>query len=375
PEGAEATLQKDALLPPLAHAKKFFHFVATNAVSGIGLGKGWTSRTTLNFISRTFSIRTRLRAISPTADDHIQLNAAIYSQTAQAVAEWAVVDKSLVDLVEFLNAALKSSIRFSNNLGHIQTGCFASLLYSTGQRPGGIIEVQEYQNSDQHLKWKHTEWLATGWDEGAGLAVQCFITFHFMKNMRNSDADFQLPLMALGIAAGVFKTNLLQLHELGPESDADHCKGTRMAVLRSFHYAFVGAMSSIIPKGHLRYLMGHRYGSRLAMTTYQVPDRPIDMSGARFSGEGHTTDITDWHSSVAYGRTEPTMTMETLEKDAAMKKLLKELHTLEKAVFQEFGHSSSDVQRNGDFVITQASFSISVFGGILNVNHLQQLEA
>ncbi|KAH7917359.1 hypothetical protein BV22DRAFT_1135479 [Leucogyrophana mollusca] len=405
PEGAEATLQKDAPLPPLAHVKKFFHFVATNTVSGLGLGKGWTNRTTTIFISRTFSMRACLGAIAPTADDRIQLNA--------AVSEWAVVDKSLttaalakrsireVDLVEFLNATLKSSIRFANNLGRIQTGCFASLLYSTGQRPGGVIEAQEYQTSDQHLKWKHTEWLATGWDEGAGLAIQCFITFHFMKNMRNSDADFvvastcslgcsqihldsQLPLMALGIAAGVFKTDLLQLHELGPGnmpaqfpfaiklhpnkaslpvfvSPADKAspwsyngaqKATQMVArelgwqhfsLRSFRYAFAGAMSSVIPKGHLKYLMGHRYGSKLAMTTYQVPDRPIDMSGAWFSGEGNMTDITDWHSSVAYGRTEPTMTTETLEKDAAMNELLKELHTLEKVVFQEFGRFSSDV--------------------------------
>ena len=36
------------------------------------------------------------------------------------------------------------------------------------------------------------------------------------------------------------------------------------------------------------------------MTTYQVPDRPVDLTSARFTDQGYTIEISDWPSSVAY---------------------------------------------------------------------------
>ena len=94
------------------------------------------------------------------------------------------------------------------------------------------------------------------------------------------------------------------------------------------------------------------------MTTYQVPDRPIDLSGARFEGEGNKTDISDWHSSVAYARDEDTWFLArrslftSLKNEPGMIKRLKELEVAELAVFAKFGCRSDKVDANVSELVT-----------------------
>lgn len=95
--------------------------------------------------------------------------------------------------------------------------------------------------------------------------------------------------------------------------------------------------------------MGHRYGSKLAMTTYQVPDRPVDLTGARFENQGQTTELSDWHSSVAYTRnTDNTfseaVSFTALQDDPKMRKYLQLLEDAETLVKAKYGRTSDQVQ-------------------------------
>lgn len=131
---------------------------------------------------------------------------------------------------------------------------------------------------------------------------------------------------------------------------------------RSFRYGFADHMATRIPKTHLKYLMGHRYGSGLAHTTYQVPDRPIDLAGSRYGTELERTSGTDFHSSVAYNPDTMDNTFAqagsfaVLSRDPKMKTLLEALDTSEKAVHAKFGCYMDEVspENQGDAVVADA---------------------
>jgi len=67
-------------------------------------------------------------------------------------------------------------------------------------------------------------------------------------------------------------------------------------------------MAGKIPKEHLNYFMGHKPNVFLALTTYQVPDHKINNSGMRFD-ESQDTSVGDFHSSVACGRDQTSLSV------------------------------------------------------------------
>lgn len=87
--------------------------------------------------------------------------------------------------------------------------------------------------------------------------------------------------------------------------------------------------------------MGHRYGSRLAMTTYQVPDRPVDLTSARYEGHETMTKISDWHSSVAYlSDKKETITINDLKNSPKLQQKIAALTSAESLVKEKFGRTS-----------------------------------
>lgn len=88
---------------------------------------------------------------------------------------------------------------------------------------------------------------------------------------------------------------------------------------------------------HLRYLMGHTRSSTLSVTTYQAPDRPVDVSGSRFSEEGPGfAEMSEAHSSAAWNRPQAPSD-DLLKNDPAMKALVAESAIREQRVKDKFG--------------------------------------
>ncbi|KAF8074072.1 hypothetical protein FPV67DRAFT_1739796 [Lyophyllum atratum] len=401
------TLVVKALLPPLEQLKHFFHFAATTGRSRIGIQgrKGWTLRTTQNFVNTVFAMRTRHHTKAAEKEDRLQIMA--------AVSEWAYVDHAIgterlpkrvvreTDFEEFLIACLKPGLAIATNYMRLTLMSFGAFLYQHGSRPGSLVDAAQYEGKGEHLKWGDSEWVVSGWDEGAGLAIQSFWTFQWMKgqrfdkgkfvstSMRNigrlrTHKDAQLMLEALAIKHDIFVEDLVELRQTDPRTlklpllltlkpgaankpvwhladEKTACTLSSMTnmlvkvrnylgwshfTFRSLRYAFAGAMAGRIPSVHLKYLMGHAYSSNLAYTTYQAPDRPVDVSGSRFN-EGNVQDISDLHSSVAWKRTDTgftaSITEEVLKSDEAMKGLLAELYSWETAVNKKFGCTSKEV--------------------------------
>ncbi|KAI0038463.1 hypothetical protein FA95DRAFT_1684629 [Auriscalpium vulgare] len=426
-EKAEATLEPDAPLPSLDLVKHFFHFVATKGRSGLNMaGKtGWTNRTLHNFITSTWSMRKRAGTQDATPKQR--------EQVQNAFAEWVKVDKAIVtdrlpkrsiretDFTELMATLLSPAINYTN-LTRVQVIAFCALLYQQGSRPGCISGRAGDYPSDQFLKWGHLHFVIAGWQKGLGLAIQAFITFHYMKNMRHDAGNFVqtsmrtlerdrihldglLPLLALAVADDIFEDDVIELMKDRSKLPADipyllkikesaldkpvfkstqlgakngqpwsyngiqfalkkvtDYMGWEHCTLRSFRYAFAGRMLGVIPDDHLKYLMGHKIGTQLAKDRYQVPDRPIDVSAACF-GEEQSLDVSDWHSSVAFGRTKPAnaaaFTIDELKEDAAITRLLAGANAAEVHVLEKFGKKTvemtdADDEMDADPLVTAA---------------------
>ncbi|KAJ7152883.1 hypothetical protein C8R46DRAFT_478045 [Mycena filopes] len=345
-EKAEATLAKDAPFPPLAEVKHFIYFLATKGKSGLGVEQGgWSMHTTRTFLGRIFSMLRRCFTKEPPKYDRTQLYSAISNW---AFVDKALTTRKRpkrivreVDLVELLAVALKTSVKISSNFSRITIMGLITYLFTHGHRIGSLVEAKGYEGRGEHLKWRDIEFVAYGWDPEAGLGIQQFAVMHWCKGMRFDESlnvttnmrnlgrsrihiDPCLLIEALAVQADVFEQDLLVLRATDPallefpftlkmkksaldqpvflnaektgaltENAAYHLlvklrKALNWSnfVFTTLRYSYASTMTDRVPKTHLRYLMGHTRGSSLSITTYQAPDRPVDISGSRFDEEG-----------------------------------------------------------------------------------------
>ncbi|KAF9526888.1 hypothetical protein CPB83DRAFT_895738 [Crepidotus variabilis] len=70
-------------------------------------------------------------------------------------------------------------------------------------------------------------------------------------------------------------------------------------MMLSFRYAWAGNALGKMNGAHLRHHMGHQPKTLMVSTTYQVPDRPVDVTAIRFGTEADLS-VSDFHSSVAW---------------------------------------------------------------------------
>ncbi|KAJ7181488.1 hypothetical protein C8R43DRAFT_271764 [Mycena crocata] len=406
-EKANATLVRGAPFPPLQQVKQLLHFMATKGASGLGIAgvTGWSMSTTRIFAGRVINMLRRCGTTPPSVYEREQINAAI--------AEWAYTDKHINtkkkpkrivrenDLVELLAMGFKDVLKVASNFIRLQMMGIFSFIYTHGNRIGCILDADGYVGLGEHLKWKDSEWIIYGWDEGAGLGIQSFWVFHWMKGQRFNESDnvrtsmrnlgrshahldSQLILEALAIHADIFVEDLLALRAADPatltfpmrltikpeclelpvfrisekSTECMHAKSAHdyankfKSALRwenftfvTLRYSFASAMVNRVSKLHLRYLMGHTAISRLSLTTYQAPDRPVDVSGTRFGeGEGAAfAAMSEAHSSVSWNRPAPPTTS-TIKDDPVMQKLVAEWARREKLVREELGENKSSDQ-------------------------------
>ena len=124
-------------------------------------------------------------------------------------------------LLDFTAAVINPTLNFMNNFlvyfyqlfllttywvlfKRIETLAFGCLLFAIGICPGTVLEQPEYAGTGQVFKLKvcihtalllfsslyfqqKTEWYITRWEEGVGMAIQIFMDFKWMKNMRLND--------------------------------------------------------------------------------------------------------------------------------------------------------------------------------------------
>ncbi|KAF8965885.1 hypothetical protein BDZ97DRAFT_1810166 [Flammula alnicola] len=304
------------------------------------------------------------------------------------------------DLEEIFIALSNNGLTITSNFMRLQVGSFISFVYTHGARPGSVLVAQHFEGTDQYMKWGDIKFVVTGWGEGLGLSVQAFIVFNYMKgmhfeesevmctSMKNLDRnlmhmDAMLMLEAQGIIAGVFEQDLVALstnHKNLPPTPfkleykpgaaqkpiwiSNNGKGpmTLSAInhmvtklrrfigwegftLRSLRYGFASKMARKIPGYHFKYLMGHRIGSHLGKSTYQVPHRALDLTAVRHGMEEDLT-ITDLRGSVAWERSKAPMVAsvseEQLRTDPILHQLLNVLEVAEFEVRTKFGCTSED---------------------------------
>jgi hypothetical protein len=100
----------------------------------------------------------------------------------------------------------------------------------------------------------------------------------------------------------------------------------------------------------MKYLLGHRFGSDLEQTTYQVPDRPVDLTGARYDDMGVDMTVSNAHASVAWEVTvqghEPIrgISLETFIQDPRVEPLAHKLFKAEALVHKKYGKTSINVE-------------------------------
>ncbi|KAJ7702666.1 hypothetical protein B0H17DRAFT_1176044 [Mycena rosella] len=304
-----------------------------------------------------------------------------------AVSHWAYKDHAITtlrkvkrmvresDLVELLAVCLKSTLNIASKFSRIQMMGLVALIYTHGPRPGTLVDANGFEGLGEHVKWKNTEWMVYGYDKGAGLGIQSFWVFEWAKgqrfdksldistSMRNLGRsrihiDAQLIIEALDPATFTFPFKLtiresaleLPIFRNADKTDALTLNSAThfLAKIRkalnwtnftwySLRYSFASSMVDRVSEVHLRYLMGHTSASKLAVSAYQVPDRPVDVSGARFAEEN--TDfaaMSQAHSSVAWNRPPPPSD-DTVKTDPKMKQFIAELAEKEAAVRSKFG--------------------------------------
>ncbi|KAK7031650.1 hypothetical protein R3P38DRAFT_823149 [Favolaschia claudopus] len=401
---ARATLNPDAPFPPLPHMKQYMYFVAVYGKSGFGIPgvTGWSVHTTRKFLGRTFSMMRRAGVTAPTRHERDELMNAITTWSNDKLLNSHRRDKRILreqDLRDLLTVCMQASLPIKTNSQRLQIMALCAFLYTHGSRPGSIVESHYYKGEGQYLKWGDSEWVVYGWDEGVGLGVQSFWTFNWYKNMRNDDSlkiktnmhnlgrahadmDPQLILEALAIDADIFEEDLLALRKADPKdlkfpirltikaearerpvfvaadtegpltlsASQHHVAKIRKALgwsdfsLLSFRYSFASSLIDRVSKTHLRYLMGHAQSSYHAQTTYQAPDRPVDVTGSRFNEENPAfASLSEAHSSVSWNRV-AAPSDEKVYGDIYLKKLTQDYADCEQEVKAKFGEDASSQQ-------------------------------
>ncbi|KAJ7616293.1 hypothetical protein DFH06DRAFT_1145565 [Mycena polygramma] len=410
PQKAEETLLPKAPFPPVAEVKQFLCFLSTKGLSGLGVPGiiGWSVHTTRTFAGRVFALLRRANTTPPTLGDRDQIYAAIST--------WSFEEKILTslkkikrlvrecDFLEFMTAVFNRKVTIGTNFMRLQIAGLSGVMYTHGFRPGSVVDAKGYEGMKEHVKWEDTEWLAYGWDKGAGLGLQSFWTMRWIKGMRFDDSltvstnmrnlgrsrihlDPQLIIEALAIESDIFEQDLLALRAADPTTlsfpikltfkpgkgqlpmfrnadrndgltlnSASHLLNKVKKVLGwsnfsfvTFRYSYASSMVNKVSKTHLRYLMGHTISSNLSVTTYQAPDRPIDVSGVMFGEEGMLfAAAAQEHSSVAWNRPPPPSD-ETLYNDPIMKDMVKECARREERVRIKYpGRTSEELLEAGE---------------------------
>ncbi|KAF8955155.1 hypothetical protein BDZ97DRAFT_1860643 [Flammula alnicola] len=358
------------------------------------------------FLSSMYGMFARAGVLLPTREARAQMSNAVNTWSfIDHVISTRKQKKAKVrkeDLEEIFIALSNNGLMITSNFMRLQVGSFISFVFDHGCRPGSIVVARHYEGTDQYMKWGDIEFVVTGWGEGLGLSVHAFIVFKYMKGMRFEDSevmctsmknldrnamhtDATLMLEAQGIIAGVFEQDLVALSadrknlpptpfKLGYKPGAaekpiwvsNDGKGpmTLSAMshmvaklrrfigwegfsLRSLRYGFASEMAEKIPGYHFKYLMGHRIGSHLGKSTYQVPHRALDLTAVRHGTEEDLT-ITDLRGSVAWERSKAPMVAsvseEQLRTDPILYQLLDVLEVAEFEVRTKFGCTSEDVE-------------------------------
>ncbi|KAG6818458.1 hypothetical protein H0H93_004814 [Arthromyces matolae] len=387
-EGCRLSLEENAPFPSIDLVLQFLCFSATHGKSYIAIeGRtGWNYNYLKEFLNHFHRM---------------------------AIKEWTFKNKLFgtqkrekrsvreEDLVEVLAACLHPNLCIETNYARLTLMSFIAFLYQHGSRPGALVEVPEYRDEAQYLKWGDTEWVIEGHEPGTGLLITVNFQFNWLKSKRNEASKFvrtvthnlhreripldsQLLLEVLAIHHEIFEEDLVDLRQANPETlsfpilltikdeakeqpiwrlpsqPSQPCSYSSLSnfSFRSFRYGFASDMLTRMPSVHLKYIMGHRWNSAHAETTYQVSDRQIDISADRYPGEKSNTTRAQIRSSVTWLRTKkklvPAFSLDELKSDKVMTRLCDDYRVLEDAVFAKYGvyaSAVSDEHQNTDLVV------------------------
>ncbi|KZT12111.1 uncharacterized protein LAESUDRAFT_710579 [Laetiporus sulphureus 93-53] len=279
----------------------------------------------------------------------------------------------------------------------IMTTACSNTFFISSQCSGALILARHYEDSKESAH--HTEWWQTGIDKDSGLRTQLFIDWHYMKNMHNLKSEFiksnisflpadmaylnsTLALFSLLIFRGMFEEDVLAWHKNPSlvlhfpykltikDEFLDQAliinENLKDATYNMLHHWFSKTFQ--LAHSGMALLAGWQTGFRSsehAKTTYQVPDRPIDLSAARYDVTSVDHDFLDWHKSVDYDRNDLThapleASIKALTSNPEITLLIEEWEVLELPVSDKYQKLSfqlntvNDVRFDSDSHVTAA---------------------
>ncbi|KAI0072808.1 hypothetical protein K474DRAFT_327750 [Panus rudis PR-1116 ss-1] len=407
-EKAEATMAPNAPFPPLPEVLQFINAVVTTASAHPSFQSskpGWSLRKAYDFVGIISAMRRNIGAMPPSYADTQQMRQFIrHLAYEEKVLHTNRLPKRHVreeDYVKFLATALDPSMKFSSNWTRMNTMAIGGILYEQGQRIGSLVVTQDAKEKNEYVSVSDVEFWITEYRKGYGLELVTVWTWNWLKARRGDDGDFvqtscrspgldklhmdsNLMLMASLTARNVFEEDIIDLFEhpnkiphmpyrlkikkefegkpLLVAEDLEtpvtynmaqkwltriaRYLGWKWFTSRSFRYGFAGSLLGKIDEGHLKYLLGHAYTSNQLYTSYQVHQRPIDITAVRF-GEISKTRFGSFRDSVAFdsfdnGMNQPSagLTLEQIQEDPVLRIMLEKWSKLDVTVGKEFGVGS-----------------------------------
>jgi len=116
---------------------------------------------------------------------------------------------------------------------------------------------------------------------------------------------------------------------------------------RSYRYGYARKAMNAMSHKNAKYLLGHRAKSLHASTTYQPPDRHVDVTASIYDAD-EDFGLIDAHSSVTWEREQslvnlPPLDEKLVENDPVLKKLLDKVAIAEDNVIEKYKVASHEV--------------------------------
>ncbi|KAH6902826.1 hypothetical protein BKA70DRAFT_1516862 [Coprinopsis sp. MPI-PUGE-AT-0042] len=396
--------------PALPLAKVLVRAVATMGDPGFkipGRTKGWSEVTAKSWVSSLRSSLLRSGAVVWDEGEMAQIMAYIEIMSRQeGVLHTSRRDKYTAteeDVLAILNTFLNGDTAISTGTMRVQLLAVTQIIDTTGQRPGAIVEGDDYLGTNQCLTWGDLTIMSSGYEHGVGPLFHIFVRFQFMKYMRgvegadlrlylrstrpeNISKDATLPLITLGIERGVFDVDVWKLFDpatfpalpagkhypltIKPEkvneavfrnvadnggmslSSLNHyyskaAKANGFAAFSPYvlRYKWAAVMADKVPGHLLRRIFGHAAGSTTLERVYQTGERGFDLTAAHTDEQaelsiGHLKNSIGFKTHLFNDSEER---KELLHSNSSLLSALEKIRVQEVIVIKVYGKSSRDL--------------------------------
>ncbi|KAH6888791.1 hypothetical protein BKA70DRAFT_1460742 [Coprinopsis sp. MPI-PUGE-AT-0042] len=412
-----------ALPPVLPLAKVVVRVVATGGRGGgggnpgfkiPGRTKGWSENTAKNWVR---SLRSSLRRSGATVWDDAAMGQMMgyieIMSRQEGVLYTSRREKYTAteeDILAILNTFLNGNIAISTGTMRVQLTAITQIIDITAQRPGAIVEGDDYLGTNQCLTWGDLTIICSGYEPGIGPMFHIFVAFKYMKYVRQVDGsdlrlylrstqpdniskDATLPLITLGLERDVFGVDVWKLFDpttfpalpagkyyeltIKPQkageavfrnvaddramslSTLNHyfSKAAKVNGFATFspyvvRYKWAAFSAAKIPPHLLRRVFGHAAGSTTMESVYQTGERGFDLTAVH-TGEQAELRIGHLKNSIGF-RTHIVDDSEDRKKllnsDSSLLSALEKLRVQEMLVIKAYGKGSMDLgpEHSGD---------------------------